>query len=63
MKTLYQCNPELFERCKKTLCQEECTLTTFKKYAKRDEFGKPIMATNDNIFVAVDYQRKEEAQN
>ena len=44
MVTFYQCNPELFEKCKKTHCQEECTLTTFKEYAKTDEFGNPIMA-------------------
>lgn len=60
MKTLYQCNPELFERCKKTLCQEECTLTTFEKYAKRDEFGNPIIAMDDNMSVAVDKALEQE---
>lgn len=49
MITFYQCNPELFEKCKKTHCQEECTLTTFKKYAKTDEFGNPIMAAIDDL--------------
>ena len=48
MKTFYQCNYALFEKCKKTLCQEQCTLTTFKEYAKRDEFGNPIIAVIDN---------------
>jgi hypothetical protein len=48
MKTFYQCNEALFEKCKKTLCQQECTLTTFEEYAKRDEFGNPIIATIDN---------------
>lgn len=40
MKIFYQCNPELFRSCKKTLCQKECTLTEFEKYAQRDEFGR-----------------------
>lgn len=49
MTIFYQCNPELFEKCKKTHCQEECTLTTFKEYAKTDEFGNPIMAAIDDL--------------
>lgn len=50
MKTFYQCDPELFRSCKKTLCQKECTLTTFKKYAKRDEFGRAIVACIDDRY-------------
>lgn len=50
MKTFYQCNPELFRRCKKTYCGKECTLTSFKKYAKRDEFGRAIVACIDDLF-------------
>lgn len=49
-RTLYQCNPELFEKCKKTHCQKECTLTTFMKYAKTDEFGEPIINIIDNLY-------------
>ncbi len=47
MKIFYQCNPELFRRCKKTNCGKECTLTTFEKYAQRDEFGRAIVANID----------------
>ena len=50
MTEFYQCNAELFETCKKTHCQKECTLTTFKKYAKTDEFGNPIIAIIDNLY-------------
>lgn len=50
MKTFYQCDPELFRSCEKTLCQKECTLTTFEKYAKRDEFGRAIVACIDDRF-------------
>lgn len=50
MRTFYQCNPELFEKCKKTHCQAECTLTTFKEYAKTDEFGNPIIAATDDLY-------------
>lgn len=56
MRTFYQCNPELFKRCKKTHCQAECTLTTFKKYAKTDEFGNPIIASADDLF----YEEQEQ---
>lgn len=42
MEAFYICNPELFESCKKGLCGKECTLTTFEKYAQRDESGRPI---------------------
>ncbi len=48
--TFYQCNPELFRRCKKTYCGKECTLTTFEKYAQRDEFGRPIGVRIDDLF-------------
>jgi hypothetical protein len=50
MKTFYQCDPELFLSCRKTLCQKECTLTSFEKYAKRDEFGRAIVACIDDSF-------------
>lgn len=50
MKTFYQCDPELFWSCKHTLCQKECTLTSFEKYAKRDEFGRAIVACIDDLF-------------
>lgn len=50
MKTFYQCDPELFLSCGKTLCQKECTLTSFKKYAKRDEFGRAIGVCVDELF-------------
>lgn len=50
MKTFYQCDPELFWSCEHTLCQKQCTLTTFEKYAKRDEFGRAIVACIDDIF-------------
>jgi hypothetical protein len=50
MKTFYQCDPEIFWSCEKTLCQKECTLTTFEKYAKRDEFGRAIVACIDDQF-------------
>ena len=56
MLTFYQCNPELFKRCKKTHCQAECTLTTFKKYAKTDEFGNPIIASADDLL----YEEQEQ---
>lgn len=46
--TFYRCNPELFEECLKTSCQKECTLTTHKEYALRDEFGRPIVAKCEN---------------
>lgn len=46
--TFYRCNPELFEECPKTSCQKECTLTTHKEYALRDEFGRPIVAECEN---------------
>lgn len=49
MTIFYQCNPELFEKCKKTHCQKECKLTTFKGYAKTDVFGDPLIATIDDI--------------
>ena len=45
---MYICNPELFENCKKTSCQKECVLTTFKEYAMTDEFGNPIPAIINN---------------
>ncbi|MBR3125028.1 MAG: hypothetical protein IKF42_06310 [Mogibacterium sp.] len=48
MTVFYQCDAELFKNCKKTYCQKECTLTTFKEYAKADEFGNPIIAISDN---------------
>lgn len=50
MTTFYQCNEELFKKCKKTHCQKECTLTTFKEYAKTDEFGNPIIAASDDSY-------------
>lgn len=49
MTKFYQCNPELFKKCKKIHCQKECTLTTIKEYAKTDEFGNPIIALVDNL--------------
>lgn len=60
MITFYQCNPELFKKCKKTHCQEECTLTTFKEYAKTDEFGNPIIASVDDLFYEEQEQMTEE---
>jgi hypothetical protein len=49
MTIFYQCNQGIFEECKKTSCQKECTLTTIKEYAKTDEFGNPIIAIADDL--------------
>lgn len=58
MKTFYQCDPELFRSCKKTLCQKECKLTTFEKYAKRDENGAPIVAKDFEIIPKIKINRE-----
>ena len=50
MAVFYQCDAELFKKCKKTHCQKECTLTTFKEYAKTDEFGNQIRAAIDDQY-------------
>lgn len=50
MTKFYYCNPELFLSCEKTLCGKECRLTSFEKYAQRDEFGRPIVACFNDIF-------------
>lgn len=60
MKVFYQCDAELFENCKKTHCQKECTLTTFREYAKTDEFGNPIIAIIDNIYNKEPQEESEE---
>lgn len=61
MKKFYQCNPELFRRCKKTYCGKECTLTTFEQYAQRDEFGRAIVACIDDLFEPAEEQEGGEA--
>lgn len=60
MTTFYQCNTELFEKCEKTHCQKECTLTTFKEYAKTDEFGNPIIAVIDDLYNKESRERRSE---
>lgn len=45
---LYVCEPAKNTECSKKLCQEFCKATAFEKYAKRDEHGAPIIATESD---------------
>lgn len=45
--TFYICNPSIYEKCPKTLCQEKCRLTTHKEYAET-QWGEPLIAYAEN---------------
>ena len=45
---VYLCDPDKNTECRKTFCQEFCKATAFEKYAKRDENGAPIIATESD---------------
>lgn len=45
--TFYICNPSIYEKCPKTLCQEKCRLTTHKEYAEK-QWGEPLIAYAEN---------------
>lgn len=52
--TLYVCDPEKNTECKKTACSAKdvvlpCSLTTKAEFAKTDENGQPIAATDDEL--------------
>lgn len=51
---LYVCDPEKNTECKKTSCSAKdvllpCSLTTKAEFAKTDENGQPIAATDDEL--------------
>ena len=54
----YICEPEKNTECKKTFCQEFCKATAFKEYAKRDEYGAPIVAKDFEIIPQIKINRE-----
>lgn len=45
---VYLCDPDKNTKCSKTFCKEFCKATAFEEYAKRDENGAPIIATESD---------------
>ena len=45
---VYLCDPDKNTKCRKTFCHEFCKATAFEEYAKRDENGAPIIATESD---------------